>query len=510
MLMLLQDKKPTFTIKGQSILIGLISLLMITGCKDDAVDFGKDILPGKAFINARSYNDHYLSTYNVTKDSVRTDDPSAGILGYLRDPKFGISDADLLTQVNPGKMITDSAFDMGADYFVDSLVLNLNYRFNWWYGDMFAKHMIKVYELTSDIYPSPTKYYSNLNIDGYYAPNNPVAERLSFINDDVHDTLWIRTGEQIWDEPDSLWNNPSYLWKTTNNKFEYHNWSFKMNDELTQKIFSMDSATIADPAKFKQIFKGFYISSDLVDIGDMGSLIKIDMLRAATNLKLYYHYYSRDTVGAVNDTTKKTHTFPINVESVRINRFTHDFEDKIEFNDPTTPQLFVQGMAGSYARIDFPNDLYNWADSLNYEEESGNISHTGFSVVDLFIKIDTLASTLDRFPPPARLSIYIPKLDSLGKYLDENDNIISDKSQQVLYKLSEGTFNPKLKLYYFNINVKFLDYLMRRKRECGLELLNEAYIAPTNPEGNFQRVILNGSKAQIDPVKFNIGYVKYY
>ncbi len=521
--MLLRNKKLTSILKGQSIFIGLISLLVITGCKDDAVDFGKDILPGKSFINERSYHDHYLSTYNVTRDSVRTDDPSAGILGYLRDPKFGISDADLLTQVSPGELLADSAFNMGADYFVDSLVLNLNYRFNWWYGDMLAKHMITVYELNTDLYPSPNKYYSNLNIDGFYDPNNPVAERLSFINDDVNDTLWIRTGDQIWDDPDSLWNDPSYLWNTTNDKFEYHNWSFKMNDELTQKIYGLDSATIANPTQFKQVLKGFYISSDLVDESDMGSLIKMDMLGSATNLKLYYTYYSRNEDGEVTDTIQKTHVFPINVESVRVNRFMHDFEDKIEFNDPTTPQLFVQGMAGSYARIDFPDDLYNWADSLNYQEESGNISHTGFSVIDLFIKVDTIASTIDRFPPPPSLSIYAPKKDENGNYLDENNNIV-DKNHQILYKpffldnygqlqyaFSEGTYDSSLKLYYFNVKVEFLDFIIKNYGENGgLKFLQEAYIAPANPDGNFQRVILNGSEAAVNPVKFNIGYVKYY
>ncbi len=521
--MLLRGKTPTFTIKGQSIIIGLISLLMIAGCKDDPVDFGKDILPGKSFINARSYDGHYLSTYNVTKDSVRTDDPSAGILGYLVDPKFGISDADLLTQVSPGELITDSAFNMGADYFVDSLVLNLNYRFNWWYGDMLAEHMIKVYELTTDIYPSPNKYYSNLDVSGYYDPDNPVAERLSFINDDVTDSLWLRTGDQIWEEPDSLWNVPSYMWDTSNDPFEYHNWSLKLNDELTQKIYGLDSATIADPAAFKSIFKGFYISSDLVDISGIGSLIKMDMLGSATNLKLYYHYYSRNEDGDVTDTLDKIHTFPINVESVRINRFMHDFENKIEFNDPATPQLFVQGMAGSYARIDFPDDLYSWADSLNYREESGNISHTGFSVIDLFIKVDTIASSLDRFPPPASLSIYAPKKDVDGNYLDDNNNIV-DKSQQILYKpyfldkygklqyaFSEGTFDPTLKLYYFNVKVEFLDFIMKNYDEkAGLKLLDEVYVAPANPDGNFQRVILNGSEAVSNPVIFNIGYVKYY
>ncbi len=520
--MLLRGKTPTFTIKGQSIFIGLISLLMITGCKDDAVDFGKEILPGKSFINARSYDGHYLTTYNVTKDSVRTDDPSAGILGYLVDPKFGISDADLLTQVSPGELITDSAFNMGDDYVVDSLVLNLNYRFNWWYGDMLAKHMIKVYELTTDIYPSPNKYYSNLDVSDYYDSDNPVAERLSFINDDVPDSLWLRMGEQMWEEPDSLWNVPSYMWDTSYDPYEYHNWSFKLNDNLTQKIFGLDSIAIADPATFKSIFKGFYISSDLIDVGEMGSLIKIDMLGLGTNMKLYYHYYSRNEDGNITDTLERTHTFPINVESVRINRFMHDFENKIEFNDPQTPQLFVQGMAGSYARIDFPEDIYNWADSLNYEEESGNISHTGFSVIDLFIRVDTIASTPERFPPPTSLSIYLPKRDSLGNYLDENNNIV-DKSQQILYRpifedkygqlqyaFSEGTYDYTLELYYFNIKVEYLDYIMSRKDERDLELLKEAYIAPAYPDGNFQRVILKGREAEADPVVFNIGYVKYY
>jgi len=520
--MLLRGKTPTFTIKGQSIFIGLISLLMIAGCKDDPVDFGKDILPGKSFINANRYDGHYLSTYNVTKDSVRTDDPSAGILGYLRDPKFGISDADLLTQVSPGEIMTDSAFNMGNDYIVDSLVLNLNYRFNWWYGDMLTKHIIKVFELTSDIYPSPNKYYSNLDVSSYYDSDKPVAERISFINDDVVDSLWLRKGDQMWENPDSLWRVPSYMWDTSNNPFEYHNWSFKLNEELTLRMFSLDSATIAAPARFKQILKGFYISSDLIDVNDIGSLIRIDMLGASTNMKLYYHYYSRNEDGNITDTIPKTHTFPINVESVRINRFMHNFEDKIDFNDPSTPRLFVQGMAGSYAKIDFPEDIYNWADSINYPINEKDTSHVGFSVIDLFIKVDTIASDLDRYPPPANLSIYTPKRDSLGNYLDENNNIV-DKSNQVLYKpyfedkygqlqyaFSEGTFDSKLKLYYFNIKVQYLDYIMKRKEERDLELLKDIYIAPANPEGNFQRVILNGSEAAVDPVVFNIGYVKYY
>ena len=79
------------------------------------------------------------------------------------------------------------------------------------------------------------------------------------------------------------------------------------------------------------------------------------------------------------------------------------------------------------------------------------------------------------------------------------------------YAFSEGTFDPTLKLYYFNVKVEFLDFIMKNYDEkAGLKLLDEVYVAPANPDGNFQRVILNGSEAVSNPVIFNIGYVKYY
>ena len=520
---MLLGRKHFFTNQGQYFLIGLISLLIVTGCQDDPVDFGDNILPGKSFLESKSYSDHILTSYNVTKDSVRTDDPYYGILGYLRDNSFGISDADLLTQVSPGQLLRDSAFNMGPDYFVDSLVLSLNYRFNWWYGNMFAEHNIKVFELLSDLYPSPHKYYSNLDVDGYYDPDNPLAERMSFINDDVPDSLWKRKGDNIWEYPDSLWNSPSYLWETSQgNTFESHYFRFKLTQELAQRFFTLDSATLADPSQFKQFFKGFYISSDLVDEADEGSLVRLDMLGSGTNLMLYYSHLVRNEDGEVTDTLQKKHLFPINVESVRVNRFMHDFEDKIQFNDSTTQHLYVQGMAGSYAKLEFPDEIYNWGDSISFVNDYGDSLHCRFSVIDLMFKVDTLASDIERYPPPNSLTIYAPRKDEDGNYLDENDNIV-DKAHQVLYRpyyldkygklqyaFSSGVFDPVLKLYYFNIKVDFLEFVIKRNEEIGVKLLKEIYLAPEHPEGNFQRVILNSSVAPSDSIFFNIGYVKYY
>jgi len=511
-----------FKIKGQYFLIGLISLLFVAGCQDEPADFGKDILPGKAFITPYSYDGHKLITYNVTKDSVRTDDPSFGILGYLRDPEFGISNADLLTQYGPGAMILDSAFRKDSLYAVDSLVLYLNYRFNWWYGDMFAKHEIKIYELTGDLYPSPYKYYSNLNVDGYYDPGNPLVTDTMFVNDDVPDSLWKRTEQNLWEHPDSLWNTPTYLWETGSNPYESHYWAFKLSQDLTDRLFDLDSATLADTYKFKNLFKGLYISSDPIDLSSKGSLVRIDMLGKGTGLKMYYHYFSLNEDGEITDTIPKTHVFPINVEAARVNRFEHDFENKIDFNDPNTKHLYVQGMAGSYARLDFPESFYNWSDSLDYEQENGLISHCRFSVVDMIIYVDSVASDPEKYPPPGSLTVYIPKKDKDGNYLDENDNIV-DQSRQVLYRpyyedkhgqfqyaFSNGTYDRENHLYYFNVKIEFLEYIMEQNADTGVKLLNEMYLAPQNPDGNFQRVILYGTNSDTNPIKFNIGYVKYY
>jgi len=520
--MFLRERRRVLKIKGQYILIGLISLMFVAGCQDDPADFGKDILPGEAFISTNSTDATKLTTFNITKDSVRTDDPSYGILGFLRDPAFGISNADLLTQFGPGSMITDSAFRVDSLYKVDSLILYLNYQFNWWYGDMFAKHEIKVFELTSDLYPSPTKYYSNLNVDGYYDPNNPVVTDTIFVNDDVPDSLWRRNSSNIWEYPDSLWTYPSYLWETGTSGFETHYWSLKLSQDFTDRLFAVDSATLADPLAFKQLFKGFYISTDLLDPGDQGSLVRINMLGSGTALKLYYHYVSLNEDGEITDTIPKSHVFPINVEAVRVNRFEHNFEDKIIFNDTTVNHLFVQGMAGSYARLDFPTSFYNWSDSLDYEQENGLVSHCRFSVVDMLIHVDSLASDPQKYPPPSVLSIYIPKKDENGNYLDENDNIV-DKSRMVLYRpvyedkngklqyaFSDGNYNKDNNLYYFSVKVEFMEYILERNEEADVKLLNEMYLAPQHPDGNFQRVILYGTHSDTDPVQFIIGYVKYY
>ena len=509
-------------IKGQYILIGLISLLFAAGCKDDPADFGKDILPGKSFITPYSYDGHKLITYNVTKDSVRTDDPFYGILGYLQDPEFGLSKADLLTQFGPGAMIADSAFKRDTSYAVDSVVLYLNYRFNWWYGNMFAQHRISVYKLTSDLYPSPYKYYSNLDVTGYYDPSAPLATKVSFVNDDVPDTLWRRTEYNMWEFPDSLWRTPSYMWKTGENSFESHYWRFKLDQTFAEELFSVDSVTLADPFAFKNKFKGFYIASQLVDPGSQGSLVRIDMLGQGTGLKMYYHYISYNEDGEPTDTIPKMHDFPINVESVRLNRFEHNFENKIVFNDSTVNHLYIQGMAGSYAKLDFPESFYNWSDSLDYDEGNGMISHCRFSVVDMLVYVDSTMSDPEKFPPPGSLSVYVPKKDEDGNYLDENDNIV-DKSKQFLYRpyfedkfgklqyaFSEGKYDRENHVYYFNVKIEFLEYIMKRNEEDGVKLLNEMYLAPQNPDGNFQRVILYSTKSDKDPIKFNIGYVKYY
>ena len=520
--MLLMDRRKGLKMKGQYILIGLISLLFAAGCKDDPADFGKEILPGKTFLSPYSYDGHKLIAYNVTKDSVRTDDPSYGIFGYLRDPEFGLSKADLLTQFTPGAMIVDSAFRRDTSYAVDSVVLYLNYRFNWWYGNMFARHNISVYELTSDLYPSPYKYYSNLDVNGYYDPSAPLATRVSFVNDDVPDSLWKRTEYNMWEYPDSLWRYPSYMWETSANPYESHYWSFKLDQAYAEALFDLDSATLADPYAFKNKFKGFYIASELANPASQGSLVRIDMLGQGSGLKMYYHYISYNENGEPTDTIPKAHEFPINVEAVRVNRFKHDFENKIVFNDSTVEHLYIQGMAGSYARLDFPESFYNWSDSLDYDEGDGITSHCRFSVVDMLVYADSTMSDPEKFPPPASLTVYVPKKDSEGNYLDENDNIV-DKSRMILYRpyfedkygqlqfaFSEGQYNYESHVYYFNVKIEFLEYIMQRNEDEGVKLLNEMYLAPQNPDGNFQRIILYSTKSNTNPIKFNIGYVKYY
>ncbi|TAJ13278.1 DUF4270 family protein [Marinilabiliaceae bacterium JC017] len=493
--------------KGQSFVIGLISLLLMVSCKDEPADMGLGILPPGDFISANYYNETPFTNINSTKEIIRSDDPPYGIIGEINDPKFGYTKADFLTEVMPTADPGEGAFNQGADYFLDSLNLDLVYNFNWWYGDMFAKHQINLYELTKTLTPGD-KYYSNMDLANYYNPNTPVATKLAYVNDDVADSVWRKGPDEIWTHPDSLWKSPAYLWdlSKTEGDLKTHKWSFKLSDELAEKIFNIDEESLKSRDAFRNYFNGFYITSDLDGGSELGSLLRLNLLSSSSKMTLHYHYFSRDDNNKVTDTIAKTYDFSINTEAVRINRFKHDFQNKIDFENEKVEQLYIQGMAGSHAKIDFSDELMNWRDSI---EQGETYNKNIFANIEFFFEVDTIASDFERYPPPSNLSILKKILkDGEIKYeVPTFDSKISSIDQPVF---SGGDIIGDM--YRFYLNAEYLEKVLNAddfNKEEAAKNFQDLYLAPQLPEGNFNRVILKSNNAKDKPLQLKIKYVKY-
>ncbi len=445
---------------GQLIIIGLLSLAV--SCKDDPAQLGGNgVLPEGDEITGHTYDLHSLDTRSVTQDSVRTSDATYGIIGSFEDPLFGRSKADFLVDFSLAKKVeyaglivldennvpdtvTYNQFYNGDEWSVDSLVLQLQYQFNNWYGDMRAEHNIKIYELTQSLGGPNEKYYSNLNAEDIAKNPVPIAEKIVNTNDDIPSDF--RSNEykgNLWKNTDLLWSDPVYLWDTTKIRVDYtapndasqavkdslakikdalttasknktKSWSFKINDEFTSRLFNLSESELSNSQSFKGAFNGLYVTSD-VSNHEVGSLTKVNLLtgsNATSKLILHSKRIFRKRKDAndsnseiITDTTFYVYEFPINRENARINRYEHpDLKSHSYYDDPKADKLYLQGMAGYYAQLQLPDDLMTWVDSL--KNEGAGVQSKSVSNIEFFLKVAN-PEDVGQYPIPDKLTIYM-------------------------------------------------------------------------------------------------------
>ncbi|MCU4174470.1 DUF4270 family protein [Carboxylicivirga sp. N1Y90] len=447
---------------------------------------------------------------------------------------------------------------------VDSLVLSLQYQFNDWYGDMLDKQKISVYELTEGLGSSSTKYYHNSPIPGHNT--TPIASKLVHPNDDVPDSLkseWWSTN--LWKYPDSLLNRPEYLWDqfkvsndidsgwldtgftghTTTTKY----WNFKLNDEITDRFFNLSEDELLNTSAFKGVFNGLYIDSD-DNSTEEGALTKINLptyssSNYGTRLTLYYtrNYKYINDAEEVRDTSKQfPYIFPINVENVRFNKYKHPDINDIVTDEPEPETLYLQGMAGSYTQMEFPDEIINWVDSLENTDPYISVSN-----IEFFMEIDTMSLVSDdydhpidsdpdkvraiqRYPIPQNLSIVWQ--DDKGEFVTPTYSIIvggqkfttplfGSNADQNGNRSGTGELLPRhiydddnnyLRteyLYYFIMRADFFNYVMRNEDGASLNE-KQFFIGPSdNSTANFKRVTLFGGANKEKPMEMNIKYFHY-
>ncbi|WP_291857441.1 DUF4270 family protein [Marinilabilia sp.] len=467
----------------------LATLAFFSSCKDESGTLGLDVLPTEDLFTGTD-EVSFLKGQNYNPVKLQSNDASYAILGTLNDPFTGNTEASFITEINLGERIGSlNKSSEVREYYVDSLVLNLAYVKEWWIGDEDAKHQVSIHRFNSPLSMTNT-YYSDMPVEGLY-DETPLASVIQSANDGLADTTWVAN-------------------KYTNQ------WQFKLDDALATEVFNLPDSIMVDRKMFREVFGGLFIKSTLADAESQGSLVEFSLTDALSNMRMYYSYNVIDTTDNANevDTTIHTsYTFPINLECVRINRFSHDTQNKITFNDPETEHLVVQGMTGSMVEIDFNDvnvlneegeqiNLFTyWEEKIKTEE---NGEYYGISAVDFIFEADTVAQYADE-------AFFSPASQALRLYKKENDQYLQPKYYYSLTDTSKwspafsgGDYNKETGTYTFRMYQESFRMMIEKE-----DLRGPYYISTPDPASYPWKVLLKNSTNQETPApKIRIKYVK--
>lgn len=470
-------------------LFGSIGLMWLTiSCSDDAMLVGKDLLPEEYNLKGNTYVVPGIEAMNAKRDSIKSDQVTTAILGDFLDESFGRTNGSFIGQLSKGELLDTTRFNL-PDYEVISLELILSHKYLGWYGDKDAQHELKVYELTT-LFPRKMSdvYYSNIDLTGHYLPTPIGIDTL--IGNSLDSAGWVAA------------KKVDYL-------------KIKLNDELTHRFFNqIDQEMLSDNSKFQDFFKGIYITSQKIvsqnGSSNKGSLVNCNAMGDGLGLVLRYRHINANDNNKVDTLS---HVFPFSREGITVNKFTHELSPNINFENPETPNLYAQGMAGSYVKVTLPEELLlQYGDSLKVTTPGERLAFSSVTM-EVFLDQDSLKldpNLVDYFPLPDSLI-----LSRFNDYeLDDNNiNLSNDKIEAPFYKniatsstlayagVSVGVLNKTTYSYKFTINNTFFEHVVSRddmkvttERKGGgnEDDFSVLYIGPSNPLQNFKRVILYG------------------
>ncbi len=483
------------------------AVFIISSCKDEPAEIAGSLF-GDNLINAKEYiaGSNEVSLQNVEGEVVKFSSIPYLMLGEYSDPQYGYVKADFATELSFGTRISystrpyyhlaqvDSPY-IASEYL--STEFRIQYKDNSWLGDTLAKHKVSIYELNS-LLDRDIQYSSDFDPTGLYY-ETPIGELTYEVKNGLVDTLWEES---------------SYT----------HTLTVDIDDEVGLRIFNADTALFINDEKFRDLFKGVYVTTEKVD-DNAGSLLRLSHRSINQGLALRYKLtrmlYDINGNDSVTVTDIIVKSFPVNVESAKVVRYTRDYsESDIDLETINPDKLYLSGIGGSMAKLniteDFISNLQSIIPDSNTEEEAETIK--SLSSVTIKLYIDTLDTDLN-YAPSTLYMYYINEDGELSSptYLTEN-NIESS------ILISSGSQSSYEYAYVFNINRDFFQELIYPTQDENIERnLNQFFISTEPYLGSgkmdhsfsFTRVVLHGMTIAADdedetikPSKFSVKYVE--
>lgn len=381
-----------------------------------------------------------LNAYSVIDDSVKSSSFYISyLLGDYMDPVFGEVEGSFYTQFKPSKLQQE----FGENPKIDSIILILDPVSQ--YGNTSQPMNFKIHRIIEDFYNDSTYYLSSsLEYD------------LSTIADTnfapvIGDTIIIEDSTKV--------------------KFHYR---IKLAKSFAEYLIDLAENTNAynDFESFVKEMKGLYVKTDKRQQNGE-SILSIDLLDS--KMTLYY-----------NDSLSYDYT--IVDTCAKITHVDHNYDYahhllKSQLDGDTTignDYIFVQPLGGIATKIQIPH-LKEWSERTDI----------GINSARLIIEVDEdfITDTIT-FPLPQSLAL-IEKTDSAELFLqDEVDKII------------DGTYNPEINGYIFNITRHIQDRIINGRNEYSLYLMARSKAVAAN------RVVLKGP-SRANGMTLKLVYTKF-
>ncbi|MDR0803433.1 DUF4270 family protein [Fluviicola sp.] len=151
----------------------VFTVSVLPSCKKKASTLGTQVLSVDELLKAGGTDTFQLKTYTIDEDSIPTDNQTYGTVGACHDPKFGVMNTSVYTQLSiEGKISLTGTLQQ-----IDSVVLSLPY--GGYYGKL-TPQTFEVYELDDTLSINSTYYRSNTKpttgpnlVDPSYATQTP-------------------------------------------------------------------------------------------------------------------------------------------------------------------------------------------------------------------------------------------------------------------------------------------------------------------------------------------------
>lgn len=415
-------------------------LLAFAACKKSPETIGNNLVS----------DDDYLGVYHTDTaeivchsyfDSINTTNATSAMLGAMKDPVMGTTEAGFYTQFR----FSVAGQNFGSNPVMDSIVLQL--YISGYYGDTTVVQTAHVYELADSLSKDET----------YYNYSEVATNAVDLAN-----------GFQFCPRP----RTKVHILGTDTVRQPIVR--IPLSADLGNALINMDTTAYSRPDLFKEAFRGLYVTCS--SVSQDGAICSINLTsNTFTMLQLYYH-------DASTPDKPMRYNYYVTSSDAYFNHFDHDYtQGNAEFvgqlidgqEDLGQSTLYLQTMGGVRARVRFPN-LSHWTDSLEN-------SHLIVNDARLILPVAPAAVDTVVYTAPTTLVL-------VGFNADSTTYLLPDYYEGTGY--FGGTYNASTRTVTFRISEYLQSMIMEKKDNAGLSLgINGAAY-------NAYRWIVNGPEAE--------------